>query len=256
MMYPGCHDPRDEIRRVLAQHEESHWWFRARRKILFRLLERAVPRQRPLRSLDVGCSTGASLSLLQPLGSSVGVDLDFGALQVCLRRGFRLLACSNVLRLPFKDNLFHLVTALDLIEHMEDDQRALKEIYRVLMNDGLVIISAPAFNWLWSSLDDAGHIRRYSAKNLQRVMEIAGFRIELISYANTLLFPLMLIQRLWGKWRRPHPLDYLRASRLDPLLGWIFGLEANIIPYFSFCFGGSLICLARKTISTIQKRPA
>ncbi|MBW2146635.1 MAG: class I SAM-dependent methyltransferase [Deltaproteobacteria bacterium] len=251
MIDPGRYGSRDEIRRVLAQHEESHWWFRARRKVLSRLLERAVSQQQPLKSLDVGCSTGASLSMLEALGSGVGVDLDLRILQLCFQKGFRLLACSDVRKLPFKDNLFHLVTALDLIEHMPDDQGALQEMYRVLMPGGLAVISAPAFNWLWSSLDDAGHIRRYSAKNLRRVVEIAGFRIERISYANTLLFPLLLIQRVWGKLRRPHPLDYLGVSRLDPLLGWIFGLEAKIIPYFSFCYGGSLICLARKTSSTI-----
>jgi hypothetical protein len=95
-------------------------------------------------------------------------------------------------------------------------------------------------------VDDAGHLRRYSAKSLRRIVEVSGFCIERISYANTFLFPLLLIQRLWGKWRQPHPREYLFASRLDPIFEWVFGLEARIIPYFSFCFGGSLVCLARK----------
>jgi SAM-dependent methyltransferase len=248
-------DPGDEIRSLLARVEETHWWFRARRKVLFALIEKAIPGQKSLKVLDAGCSTGACLAWLKPLGWIVGVDINLGSLRLCAGRGSRELACSDVLRLPFKDDNFHLATALDLIEHIEDHQGALQEIRRVLTPGGLVAISTPAFNWLWSSLDDAGHLRRYSAKSLRQLVEASGFCVERLSYANTFLFPLLLIQRLWGKWRRPHPMEYFSPSKLDPLLGWIFGLEARIIPHFSFCFGGSLICLARKTVTSDRKEP-
>ncbi len=242
----------EERLRECAWLEGFYWWFVGRRHIL-RLLRRKVLNRPPgLPALDVGCGTGRILSDLQEEGRAVGLDLLEEALRMARERGCRMLVCGDAHRLPFRENSFGLVTALDVLEHLDDDLGALKEMHRVLAPGGYLLLTVPALKILWSEHDEAlEHRRRYSPSELRRKVVGAGFEVSKLTYAITFLFPpillFRLLQRLAGRRRR-------RAKTAHIIFPWPINaaftatlfLEAWLLPHISLPIGVSLICVAKK----------
>src|SRR5215510_9936380 len=165
---------------ILFRVEQSHWWHIGRRKIIASFVEeicRHVTDRRP-RILDVGCGTGANLLMLSRYGDAEGVDISEDALAFCRERGLDHVRQGAGEELPYADNTFDLVTALDVVEHMDDDLAGLREMFRVLRPDGRVLLFVPAFMFLWGVQDDViNHRRRYTLPGLLKAVEAAGFSI-------------------------------------------------------------------------------
>lgn len=173
--------------------EERHWWFREKRNILARELRRLGP---PGRALDIGAAGGGNSRVLLELGwQTVAGDLSETA--VAIARGWGLDAVhADVRDLPWDSGTFDLVTAFEILEHIDEDHVAAAEIFRVLRPGGTALITVPADMRLWSAHDEAvDHVRRYSRPGLTRVAEDAGLVIDELWSWNVLLRPIVALRR-------------------------------------------------------------
>ena len=190
--------------------------------------------------------------MLDEFGSPIGVDLSATALSLCWERRHGGLTQATVLRLPFADQTFCLVTAFDLFYHRQvgDDWAALRECYRVCKKGGYLLALEPALEWMRCGHDTIHHSRhRYTVRELRERVTAAGFAVERASYINFLLFPLVCTARLAKKLLRPGNL----SSDLGPVPGplnrilkAIFEREGSLVSRFSLPVGSSAACLARK----------
>lgn len=234
----------------VAAHIESspeHWWFRGRLAVLLACLRRALPPGR-LRLLELGCGSGEILAALAGFGDAVGMEPHPDLAAAARRRGLDVRHGSLPDHLGVPDHWADVVLLLDVIEHLDDDRAALTAAARALAVDGTLVVTVPAFPWLWSPHDVAlGHRRRYRAATLRDVATRAGFRVERITYFNTLLFPAVVARRLWkrGRHREGHDLDETPAF-LNGCLERVFAFERHLVPSLSLPFGTSLLMLARR----------
>lgn len=230
--------------------QSSHWWFQGRRRLLKSLLSRnEIQKNCPL--VDIGCGVGSNLSLLLSLGfMAVGMDSEIYSLSLAKRRFPEIpLINADLLKLPLKTNSVELIMATDILEHLQDDILGIKEIYRVLRQEGKVVLTVPAFQFLWGIQDDVGkHQRRYSKKQLKEKMEREGFKILRFSYFNFFLFfPILLARRLIHLFSlRIDSENKINAPLINFFLKGIFSLESSILKYGSFPFGVSIFCIAQK----------
>ena len=177
--------------------EERHWWFRSRRAVLWALIERAGLGASP-RILDAGCGTGRNLAEFAQLGPAEGIDVSAEAVEYCRQRGLAGVQQGVIERLPFEDGRFDLILATDVIEHLEDDGRALEELRRVASPSARLIVTVPAYNWLWSHHDDAyHHFRRYTRPRLRRTAVGHGWEPTVLTYFySTMLAPVAAVRML------------------------------------------------------------
>ena len=235
---------------IMFRVEQAHWWYTGRRKILAGFVEeicRQVTDRRP-RILDVGCGTGANLLMLSQYGDAEGVDLSEDALAFCRERGLDKVRLGAGEELPYEDSTFDLVTAFDVVEHMDDDLAGLKEMRRVLRPGGRVLLFVPTFMFLWGLQDDvSNHRRRYRLPELRRVLEKAGFEIERTTYANiTFFFPILVMRqlmRLTGI--KTDSENNINVTALNGVLGSVFGAESWLLKVMNLPFGVSGLCVAR-----------
>lgn len=237
---------------ILFRVEQSHWWYLGRRKIITEFVAdicRRVTDRRP-RILDVGCGTGANLILLSKFGDAEGVDVSEDALAFCRERGLDKVRLGAGEELPYDDNTFDLVTALDVVEHMDNDLAGLSEMRRVLRPGGRVLLFVPTFMFLWGLQDVvSNHRRRYRLPQLRRVLEQAGFEIERTTYANiTFFLPILLVRKLMQLTGiKTESENTINVSALNGVLGRVFGAESWILRYMNLPFGVSGLCVAKKT---------
>jgi SAM-dependent methyltransferase len=233
--------------------EGRHWWFLGRRELFLRVLERHLPpAARPAQLLDFGTGTGAFLSDLDRFGAVSAVDADPSAVAFCHERGrteVRLAEPGAPLHIA--DGTFDAATALDVIEHIEDDRAALRELRRVLRPGGVLLVAVPAFMFLWGKQDEVSHhFRRYTAPTLRRALADAGFAVERTTYFNTLLFPAVAGVRLGRRaLRRPGSAqsDFeLGPAALNGALAAVFRAEARVAARRDLPFGVSLLAVARR----------
>jgi SAM-dependent methyltransferase len=236
--------------------ERTHWWYVARRKIIFDWVFQILADYPAPRVLDIGCGTGFNIEHLRAGGCFHVVGLDFSskALTFCQSRNLDNLICGNGMRSPLRDESFDLVLALDLIEHLEDDVQALDEFARLLRPDGSLLIFAPAFRFLWGLQDKVSHhYRRYTARELKRKLEAVGFSIRKITYANMFLLPLVwagrLFLRLSGYQIQGTSENDLHPGWSNGLLQTIFAAERPLLHHMNFPVGVSLFCIARKSLA-------
>ena len=235
---------------ILFRVEQSHWWHIGRRRILADFVSRicrGVTDRKP-RILDVGCGTGANLLMLSQYGEAEGVDISEDALAFCRERGLDKVKLGAGEELPYEDATFDLVTAFDVVEHMDDDLAGLKEMRRVLRPGGHALIFVPTFMFLWGLQDDvSNHRRRYRLPELRRVLEQAGFEIERSSYANiTFFMPILLIRKLMRiTGIKAATENNINVPALNGLLGWMLGAERAVLRYINLPFGVSGLCVAR-----------
>lgn len=179
--------------------EDQHWWYVGMQRITTKLVSCFYPHRRDLRVLDAGCGTGAAMRYLEPFGTVTGCDLSALALRYCRKRGLSRLGLATIVSLPFPDAHFDLVTSFDVLYHraVGDYGQALEEFRRVLKPGGRVFLRLPAYDWLRGRHDNAIHTaHRFTLSEVRQALASANFRVEKLSYANTLLFPLALGKRI------------------------------------------------------------
>jgi SAM-dependent methyltransferase len=236
--------------------EDVHWWFIARRRILLGVLERSlgVSTIGRRRILDVGCGTGTMLTHLARFGDAQGVDIDPEAIQYCHARGLTQVSQSGAGTLPFAAETFDLVTALDVVEHIDDDLGALREMRRVLRPGGRLLVTVPAYRFLWGRQDDINlHKRRYVAAELRNRLRSAGFEVQKLTYMNALLFPAIAAIRL-VRHVLPTPAEaksdfaFPAPGPFNFLLSAVFGAERYVLGRFDLPFGVSIMALAQRPV--------
>jgi ubiquinone/menaquinone biosynthesis C-methylase UbiE len=233
--------------------EDSYWWFVGKRRIAQNLIEGFIPLNQREAILDVGCGTGATIRFLNHYGRAYGIDVSETALCFCQKRALSRLSRASALRLPFADSSFSLITAFDVLFHEEvvDDLTALREFHRVCRRGGSVLISEPAFNFLWTGHDIAYHGRwRYVASELKSKLEKVGFQVVKLSYSNALLFPFIFAFRMWKRLSKPFPEARSDLKPLNPYLNKallaVYNLEALLVRKTRLPVGSSVVCVARK----------
>ncbi len=237
---------------IMNRVEDKHWWFVGRRAILESFLEgikdKLKTQNEQLKILDVGCGTGANLEMLANYGESEGVDVSDDALEFCKTKGLKVHK-GLAEKLPFEDESFDLVTALDVVEHLDDDIAGLKEMNRVMKDSGRALIFVPAFMWLWGVQDDiSNHRIRYTKKQIVERLKNAGFEIERATYANWTFFAPILAGRTIMKVTgiKPESENNVNVSALNGIFGKIFSSEKLWLKNFDFPFGVSIVIVAGK----------
>jgi SAM-dependent methyltransferase len=237
----------------IARLEDRHWWYRGMAAISLSFLKRALsshPKLRAkLRVLDAGCGSGGMLRRLASLGQPFGIDLHPTAIAYAHRSTNDPLARASVEHLPFADDSFDLVTSFDVLYHLavEDDVAALREFGRVLKSDGLLLLRLPAFERLRGAHDVTVHTRhRYTAPELRSKLNSAGFHVQRLTYANTLLLPLIALRRSRQSNQSEHTDVELPSPFVNHLLEFVLGLERRWLAHFDFPFGVSVFALAHR----------
>jgi 2-polyprenyl-3-methyl-5-hydroxy-6-metoxy-1,4-benzoquinol methylase len=237
--------------------EKKHWWFAAKRQIVFSILGKFFPVNGNGDNLnysvcDLGCGCGITLSELKEIGYNVlGVDSNQLALNYCKARGVKADYGELENRLELDSNSIDAVLLLDVLEHIDDESKALKEALRILKPNGILICTVPAYQWLWTKRDVYHHHkRRYSRKSLMSTLKLPYADIRRITYINTFLFPVALAERLLRKFIfvKSSPGDIvLPPSWLNAGLKSIFAAERFVINAgISFPFGLSLLAVLCK----------
>jgi SAM-dependent methyltransferase len=233
----------------MAELDQDHWWFIARRRILKGLIKRIIRPPEKAKILEVGCGTGHNLAMLKTFGSVEASELDRCARAVANKR---LPGKVKSAKLPdlsmFKRNGYDLIALLDVLEHVPDDLASLRAIHMRLKPGGALLLTVPANPWMWSAHDAAHHhFRRYTKKQLEELFLRSGLEVELLSYFNTLLFPLVASARVVGKITRKESADdKLPSAPINAVLNSIFGLEAGLIGRLPMPFGVSLVAVVRR----------
>lgn len=244
-------DPREY--ELMYKVEDEHWWYRGMASITRILLARWYRESSRLCILDAGCGTGSAMStFLAEYGQVTGIDIHPLALGYCRKRGLTRIARASALSLPFASAQFDVVTSFDVLyeKAVENDLAALKEFARVLLPGGRVFLRLPAYDWLRGRHDEMAHTRkRYTTKQVARLLAESGLVIEHISFANMFLFPIAVLKRLGEKLfptgGGQSDLN-LNAGIFNTLFEKILTSEATLIAGTSLPFGLSVIAVGRK----------
>jgi SAM-dependent methyltransferase len=230
----------------MAELDSRHWWYRARREILADLIRRAIPLAQDPRILEIGCGTGHNLVMLKRFGRVDALEIDGAARAIASRRLGHAVMDSPLPALPgVEDRAYDLIAILDVLEHVEEDRLALESIARKLKPGGRILIAVPAHPWMWSAHDVVNHHkRRYTKRTLRAVVAAAGLKLEMMSWFNSLLFPIAAAARLAGRVRRKDDSDDKLPPRpLNALFEGVFGLERYAIGRLPFPPGVSLVAI-------------
>jgi len=240
-----------ELYPLMAQVEDSHWWFCARRSIVASMLSGLELSPGAL-ILEPGCGTGGNFAMLARFGEVYAMDADFEACKFSRARKTAIVEPGELPdRVPFERIAFDLVVMTDVLEHLDRDQETLSVLRERLKPGGWVLATVPAFSWLWSVHDETHHHqRRYVAGALRTLFERAGYDVTYLSYYNFLLFPGIAAARLLGRLRESSPQhDHdLRghSGLVNSLLRTVFSSERYAIGHITVPFGVSLLVVARK----------
>lgn len=230
----------------MAEQDQAHWWFVARRRILARLIAERIAPPPGARILEIGCGTGHNLDMLGQFGTVDAVELDDHARALAERRLGRPVMKARLPELAgVADGSYDLVALLDVLEHVEADRPALAAIARTLRPGGRILLTVPANPWMWSAHDVAHHhFRRYDRAGLKAVIADAGLGIDLLSPFNTLLFPLAAAARLAGRAAgKTSSDDAIPPAPLNRLFTGLFGLERYLVGRVPLPAGVSLVAI-------------
>lgn len=233
----------------MAELDSSHWWFVARRKILETLIRREVRPPSGAHILEIGCGTGHNLAMLSKFGRVEAAELDPTARALAEQRLGRTVHEAALPDLSvWPESHFDLVALLDVLEHVPDDRSALEAILERLKPGGALLVAVPANPWMWSAHDVAHHHhRRYRRSQLDRLARETGYRVQLLSPFNSLLFPLIAGARLAGKLtKRESADDSLPPAPVNAALRAIFSAESALVGRVPLPVGVSLVAVLRR----------
>jgi SAM-dependent methyltransferase len=235
------------VYREMAELDDRHWWYRARRDILADLIRREARPPAEARILEIGCGTGHNLDMLARFGKVDALELDDEARGIAEQRLGRKVMNAPLPELAgVRDRHYDLIAALDVIEHIDDDSAALVAIAAKLKPGGKLVMTVPAHAWMWSAHDVVNHHkRRYSKAALRRLVEASPLRLERLGYFNSLLFPLAVADRLSSKLRGKDNADVkLPSAPVNAALEAVFGAERHLVGRLPLPPGLSLFAVA------------
>lgn len=230
----------------MAEHDQQHWWYTARRRILAAVIAREIPLPPRPRILEVGCGTGHNFDMLRAFGELDALEIDDPARAIATVRLGRPVGTAPLPELDgIDDASYDLVALLDVLEHVEDDLGALRGIARKLKPGGRILLTVPANPWMWSAHDTVHHhFRRYTKASLHTVATQAGLRVQTISFFNSLLFPLAAAMRIAGKATgKTTSDDAMPGPMLNGLFNGVFGLERHLVGRVPLPVGVSLLAV-------------
>jgi 2-polyprenyl-3-methyl-5-hydroxy-6-metoxy-1,4-benzoquinol methylase len=244
-MNPLAYDEMNEI-------EKYHWWFVGRRKILSHIISN-IQIKKNSKILEIGCGTGGNLCMLSAFGELTAVDMSSEAVEMAKRKNVmnaEIYLGSLPNAMPNFNDKFDLICMFDVLEHIEMHNEAIRLIEKYLKDDGQIILTVPAYQWLYGKHDEhLHHKRRYCKNELLDMVLAAGYHVNKITYFNTLLFPMALIVRIYEKYFRKHgEVKELRRMNkgVNSLLKKIFASEMRVIENLTLPFGLSLLCIISK----------
>jgi len=234
----------------MAETEAEHWWFKGRRDVLLAVL-RQLGLPAGARVLEVGSGTGGNLPMLEQFGCVHGLEMDATARMLTDRKtggrfDIRAGRCPD--EIPFQNQRFDLICFFDCLEHIADDIGSLQQMRKLLAPGGAIVLTVPAYQWLWSSHDVfLHHHRRYSRASLERCARAAGYTVERASYFNTLLFPVAVAARWLDKLTRRARSsgDAVPPRAVNSLLYRILRSESRWLPERSLPYGMSLLAVLK-----------
>ena len=238
--------------KLFYEIQKKHWWFVSKKKIVSCFIENILngQKKKEINILDVGCGSGLMLEKLSEYGTVYGMDFSDEAIKFSgeifageIRKG----ALPN--EVPFEDNFFDLIVALDVIEHIDEDIDSLKTIKTKLKKGGKAIITVPAYMFLWSEFDEINqHKRRYTVSDLKNKLEKSGLGINKISYYNTFLFPIVYIVRIGNKLLKKNAENEVNmpAKYVNIILEKIFSFESLLLNKINMPFGVSILAIVEK----------
>lgn len=234
----------------MAALEDHHWWFEARRRILKTVLDGLKLGGAETTVCEIGCGMGGNLELLASYGTLYGCEPEGLALAYAQERGVGTLAHGALPdTLPFGDECFDLIAMWDVLEHVEADEASLHAVYERLTPGGALVLTVPAYMFLWSNHDVINHhVRRYTKRVLVQKIKQAGFVITHATYFNTLLFPLVTAIRLLNRAIRRKGSDLAMPSvRLNRMLLRVFASERHWVAQHRLPFGVSILVVAHRS---------
>lgn len=236
---------------VEAQVEEYHWWFLGRRK-LFRNIIDGFRLSPGAKILDIGTSTGTNLRMLRDAGyvNVLGLDMHDEAIRWCSDKGLGIVEKGDICNIPYINDSYDLVLATDIIEHVDEDELALREISRILKPGGRALLTVPAFRSLWGLQDEVSqHKRRYRQAELIEKINKSGLFVEECFYFNYLLFvPIWLIRQIiWLFHIDLKSENQLNSSAINYVLKYIFMFDVTTARKLRLPFGVSLLATVSKT---------
>lgn len=239
-----------EMYKIFSEIQKKHWWFIVKKDIVLDMINYYYKQDLNNEILDIGCGSGLMLNSLEKIGITSGLDMSDEAIKFS-KSIFRGEVKQGFLpeQVPYVEKSFDIITALDVIEHIDDDIESLRVIRTLLKDNGKAIITVPAYMFLWSGFDELNeHKRRYTKSELKSKLIESGFEIEKISYYNTLLFPIAyIVRKLNNLLNRSGSSDIDMPSKpINFVLKNIFGIEKYLLKFMNLPFGVSLIAVVKK----------
>jgi SAM-dependent methyltransferase len=231
----------------MAELDERHWWYRARRKVLAELIRREVQPPANAKILEIGCGTGHNLAMLGEFGHVDGLELDDEARSISEKRLGRTVMSAPLPELAgVPSHHYDLIGAFDVIEHIDDDAAALASIATRLKSGGKFVMAVPAHQWMWTAHDIVNHHkRRYSKRALKSLIEASPMKLTKIGYFNSLLFPLAVAERAASKLRNKENADVrLPTALLNVTFEKVFAAERYLVGRLPLPPGLSLFAVA------------
>lgn len=230
--------------------EAKHWWFVGRRKLFLKMINQLKIKQNAY-ILDCGTSTGANLRALRDNNfvNVVGIDNNDQAITFCQQKDLFPVQLGDICDIPFEDNKFDLVLATDIIEHVENDEKALQEIYRVLKPQGKLILTVPAFQFLWGPQDDLSqHKRRYRLGMLLKKLNEAGFNILRKHYFNYILFlPIFFVRKMINLFKiKVDSENNINSKIINKILKFLFQIDILTARFICPPFGVSILVVGER----------
>ncbi len=240
--------------KYMFEAEDKHWWYKGNHENFIGILQREHILKNGIKVLDAGCGTGRWLQILKNTAEIIelGIDNNENAIEYSATRGNLNLMLADINNQIPDSYSFDLVTAFDVIYHRDvDDNRAINNFNNYLKNDGHLLLTVPAFNFLQSKHDQVVHTKkRYTKREIRLLLENNGFEIIRITYCVSLLFPIAVIKRLIDKTYHSDEVSHneikLPNRIFNHILLSIMRFENFCLRYASFPFGLSVLALARK----------
>lgn len=240
---------------IFSDVEDFHWWFEGRRIFLKKAIGSLRKNGNP-KILDVGCGSGSNLDFLSQFGEVYGIDKLDLAIKYCKEKGHKKVKISDACNLLFKDEVFDMVTFLDVLEHLKDDGKAVKEAGRVLKKGGKIIVTVPALPWIWSRHDSQqNHHRRYCISDLVALGKKRRMTLELVRYFNFFLLPPIAVVRMMSRLKPFHGLgeydqkinfEISKIQMINEILLSIFKAEIYLSNWFRYPLGVSILAIYKK----------